>query len=118
MNPDRTLNVGNIDTAPYNQPWPGVPYVCRDTLNGPCENCEPILPLQLDCDRLRLAKIIITPCVNISKGPSGGTLQNGSYYAVVAYTVNQQKATDYFNPSQVQALFEHDNVSGSLVGYS
>lgn len=115
LNPDRTMNVGNVDNAPYSDPWPGVPYVCRDTLNGPCENCVPIQPLQLDCDRLRLAKIIKTPCVNISKGPAGGTLQNGSYYAVIAYTVNQQKATDYFNPSQVQALFEHDNLSGSLL---
>lgn len=115
LNPDRTLNVGNINNAPYSDPWPGVPYVCRDTLNGPCENCEPVLPLQLDCERLRLAKIIKTPCVTIQKGPSGGTLQNGSYYAIIAYTVNQQKVTDYFNPSQVQALFEHDNLSGSLV---
>jgi hypothetical protein len=115
LNPDRTLNVGNIDSAPFSDPWPGVPYVCRDTLNGPCENCEPILPLQLDCEKIRLARVINTPCVNISKGPAGGTLQNGSYYAVVAYTVNQQRVTDYFNPSQVQALFEHDNLSGSLI---
>ncbi len=115
LNPDRTLNVGDINTAPYSDPWPGVPYVCRDTLNGPCENCEPVLPLQLDCERLRLAKVIKTPCVTIEKGPAGGTLQNGSYYAVIAYTVNQQKVTDYFNPSQVQALFEHDNLSGSLI---
>lgn len=114
LNPDRTLNVGNIDTAPYTQPWPGVPYVCRDTLNGPCENCEPILPLQLDCDRLRISELIKTPCVTVSKGSSGGTLQNGSYYAVIAYSVNQQKVTDYFTPSNVQALFEHDNLSGSL----
>lgn len=115
LNPDRTLNVGNYLNAPFAQPWPGVPYVCRDTLNGPCENCEPILPLQLDCDKLRLSKLMSTPCVTVSKGSSGGTLQNGSYYAVIAYSVNQQKVTDYFTPSNVQALFEHDNLSGSLL---
>jgi hypothetical protein len=114
LNPDRTMNVGNYLNAPFTQPWPGVPYICRDTLSGPCENCEPILPLQLDCDKIRLSELINTPCVTVSKGPSGGTLQNGSYYAVIAYSVNQQKVTDYFTPSNVQALFEHDNLSGSL----
>jgi hypothetical protein len=115
LNPDRTLNVGNYLNAPFTQPWPGVPYVCRDTLSGPCENCEPILPLQLDCDKIRLSKLMSTPCVTVSKGSSGGTLQNGSYYATIAYSVNQQKVTDYFTPSNVQALFEHDNLSGSLL---
>ena len=115
LNPDRTMNVGNYLNAPFTQPWPGVPYVCRDTLNGPCENCEPILPLQLDCNKIRLSKLMSTPCVTVSKGSSGGTLQNGSYYAVIAYSVNQQKVTDYFTPSNVQALFEHDNLSGSLL---
>jgi hypothetical protein len=114
LNPDRTMNVGNYLNAPFQQPWPGVPYICRDTLNGPCENCEPILPLQLDCNKIRLSKLMSTPCVTVSKGPTGGTLQNGSYYAVIAYSINQQKVTDYFTPSNVQALFEHDNLSGAL----
>ena len=113
--PDRTMNIGNLDSAPYTDPWPGVPYKCVDTLPGPCENCEPILPLQLDCDRIRLSKLMSIPCTTIAKGAAGGSLQNGSYYAIVAYTVNQQKVTDYFTPSPVQALFDHDNLSGALL---
>jgi hypothetical protein len=115
LNSDRTLNIGNIDNAPFADPWPGVPYICEDVNPDPyCVDCQPKLPLQLDCEKIKLAKLMSTPCVSLSKGPSGGTLPNGSYYAVVAYTVNQQKVTDYFTPSNVQTLFEHDNLSGAL----
>lgn len=116
LNPDRTMNVGNVNNAPFDQPWPGVPYICKDARPGDeCIICEPKVPYLLDCDKIRLTKLISTPCVTVSKGASGGTLQNGSYYAVIAYSVNQQKVTDYFTPSNVQALFEHDNLSGSLL---
>ena len=116
LNPDRTMNVGNPNNAPYSQPWPGVPYVCKDATPGDeCVICDPKVPYQLDCNKIRLSKLMDTPCVTVSKGASGGTLQNGSYYAVIAYSVNQQKVTDYFTPSNVQALFEHDNLSGSLL---
>ena len=116
LNPDRTLNVGNIDTAPYDQPWPGVPYICKDARPGDeCIICEPKIPYQLDCDKIRITKHIKIPCVTVTKGPAGGNLQNGSYYAIVAYTLNGQKMTDYFNPSNVQALFDHDNLAGSLL---
>lgn len=119
LNPDRTLNIGDITLGNYpnitqNQPWPGVPYVCVDTLDGPCVNCEPTLPLTLDAERTRLAKIISIPCVTISRGFSGGQLLNGSYYAIIAYSVNQQRVTDYFNPSQIQPLFSHNNATGAL----
>jgi hypothetical protein len=116
LNPDRTMNVGNPNNAPYSQPWPGVPYICKDATPGDeCIICDPKVPYQLDCDKIRLSKLMDTPCITVSKGASGGTLQNGSYYAVIAYSVNQQKVTDYFTPSNVQALFEHDNLSGSLL---
>jgi hypothetical protein len=115
LNPDRTMNVGNVDTAPFEQPWPGVPYICKDARPGDaCIICEPKIPYQLDCDKIRLTKHIRIPCVHISKSAAGGSLPNGSYYAVVAYTVNGQKMTDYFNPSEVQAMFDHDNMAGSL----
>lgn len=119
LNPDRTLNIGDITLGNYpditqNQPWPGVPYECVDTIAGPCVNCEPIIPLTLDVERTRIAKIISIPCVTISKGFSGGQLLNGSYYALIAYSVNQQRVTDYFNPSQIQPLFSHNNATGAL----
>jgi hypothetical protein len=119
LNPDRTLNIGDIRLRNYpniteNQPWPGVPYECTDVLPGPCVDCQPNIPLTLDVEKTRIARLMKIPCVKISTGLTGGQLLNGSYYAVVAYTINQQRVTDYFNPSQIQPLFSHNNATGSL----
>jgi len=120
FNPDRILNIGDIfaiGTCPNvlnNEPWPNLPYVCEDVLPGPCIDCVPIVPLTIDIERTRLAKIYKVPCVKIDNGYSGGQLLNGSYYATIAYSVNQQRVTDYFNPSQSQPIFNHENPLGSL----
>jgi len=115
LNPDRTLNIGDVRIGPFDQPWPGIPYICEDVnVDTDCFDCQPKQPYQLNCELIRLAKLMTTPCVEISKGAAGGTLLNGSYFAVVAYTVNNQRYSDYFTPSNVQALFDHDNLSGSL----
>lgn len=119
LNPDRTLNIGDIRLRNYpniteNQPWPGVPYECTDALPGPCIDCQPNIPLTLDVEKTRIARLMKIPCVSIQKGFNGGQLLNGSYYAVIAYTINQQRVTDYFNPSQIQTLFSHNNATGSL----
>jgi hypothetical protein len=119
LNPDRTLNIGDIRLRNYpniteNQPWPGVPYECTDVLPGPCVDCQPNIPLTLDLEKTRIARLMKIPCVSMQRGFNGGQLLNGSYYAVVAYTINQQRVTDYFNPSQIQTLFSHNNATGSL----
>src|SRR5260221_25723 len=73
------------------------------------------------------------PCITVNKGASGGSLLNGSYFVTMAYTINEQKVTDYCTPSNnactfegvqkvtdyctpsnVQALFDHSNVAGSI----
>lgn len=115
FNPDRTLNIGDIRTAPFPQPWPGVPYLTSDTDSGPCEDCKPIYPLQLDCEKIRIAKIVKTPCIELTHSLSGGTLLNGSYFAFVAYALNGERVTDYYPPSNIQSLFSHDNISGGLL---
>jgi hypothetical protein len=110
LNPDRTMNIGDISMAPFSDPWPGVPYVCKDLV---CVGCEPKLPLELDCDALRLARYMTIPCTTVQRGSSGGSLLNGSYRVAVAYTINQQRITDYFI-SNTQSIFEHDDESGAL----
>lgn len=115
FNPDRTLNIGDIRVAPFPQPWPGVPYFTSDADSGPCEDCQPIYPLQLDCEKIRIAKIVKTPCIELGQSLSGGTLLNGSYFAFVAYALNGERVTDYYPPSNVQSLFSHDNISGGLL---
>ncbi|TXG78742.1 hypothetical protein E6Q11_00390 [Candidatus Dojkabacteria bacterium] len=112
-NPDRTMNVDKI-------PWI---QECMDengiVLPGPigyqpvgCITC--VDTPNLDCEAIRLAPLIQNPCFFVQKGASGGELLNGSYYVVGAYTINQQKIGDYSVPSNVQALFSHSNVAGSL----
>ncbi len=114
FNPDRTLNIGDIRVAPFEQPWPGVPYLTSDADSGPCEDCQPIYPLQLDCEKIRIAKIVKTPCIELGQSLSGGTLLNGAYFVFVAYALNGERVTDYYPPSNVQSLFSHDNISGGL----
>jgi hypothetical protein len=69
---------------------------------------------RLDCEKIRLASLITQPCVSLQKGKGAGTLANGSYQVALAYVVDGVKVTDYFGLSEVQALFSHQNLSGSL----
>ena len=113
-NNSRTITINT--NAPYDK---YIPWQCTDVLPGPCIDCQPdIDPLTgykiLDCDAIRLAPLVKAPCFTVKKGVAGGTMLNGSYFVVAAYTVNQLKVTDYFTPSNTQSLFSHENVSGSL----
>jgi len=120
LNPDRTMNIGDIDslsTTGFPTIWPGVPYVCVDTpteSEGTCIECLPVMPLKLDCEKIRLDKLVTMPCINVSQGAQGGELENGSYQVCIAYVQNDQRVTDYSLPSNVQPLFAHQNVNGSL----
>lgn len=104
LNPDRVVNIDKAAFVEICVPQPG---------NPGCLICD--CTTDLDCDLLRLAPLVKTPCLRLSEGPSGGSILNGSYYAIVAYVVNSQRVTDYYMPSNTQAIFEHDNVSGSLL---
>jgi hypothetical protein len=143
-NPDRFLNVGDPKTWPDNTymwmgnnqysngvntiQWPGVTWkqLCTDgdgfTQTEPgvwptgrpvgCVTCEDTQ--DLDCDKIRLARLMETPCLHVSSGKSGGSLRNGSYFAVMAYSIEGQKVTDWFSPSNVQPLWFGDNPYGAL----
>ena len=121
LNPDRTMCIGNSDDwSTFIVPeWPCVPYNCKQTtpsqIDGDvCEICEPKASLGLNCDAIRLASLVNTACIRVTKGQTGGELPNGSYYVVMAYTLNGLALTDYSTPSNIQPLFSHDNVSTSL----
>lgn len=103
LNPDRFMNLSNI---PYK-------YVKKEDPNNPgCYIKE--YTNELDCDKLLLHPHLSSPCLTLSKGKGAGQLPNGTYQAAVAYSVNGQRVTDYFTPSNAQSLFSHENVSGSL----
>jgi hypothetical protein len=101
-NPSRTLNIDDI------------PYI-QQVVSAPGAEC--VLyedTTALDCEKIRLAPLLDTPCVKLSKNVDGGQLRNGSYQAYVAYVVNTQRVTDYIGVSNIQALFEHKTNAGSL----
>ena len=103
INPSRTLNLDNI-------PW--AQHLISDESDD-CKIYEDTEPLCLDCEKIRLAPLIETPCIEISKSPDGGMLRNGTYQVFIAYVINDQTIGDYYGISNVQPLWEHeDTISG------
>lgn len=109
--------------------WPGVKWkqICTDE-TGVSETEPDVWPSghpmgcitcvninELDCDKIRLARLMETPCLNLRLGTQGGTMANGTYFAVIAYTIKGQKVTDYFSPSNNQFAFTPNDLESSLV---
>ena len=143
LNPDRILNVGDPQTWPdysyqweantlinpnqqsYNnainyyvdnngdrQLWPGVAWIQDCDSSPACLICTDTN--ELDCDAIRLARLVNTPCLNIKLGEAGGNLRNGTYFATIAYAIKGQKVTDYFSPSNTQPIYFPDDLQGAL----
>jgi hypothetical protein len=92
-----------------------VPYLetGRNLSNDPdCYKAEYLD--KLDCAALLLQPLVSQPCVKVKKGQGAGQLNNGSYMAVVAYSENGIRLTDYSIPSAPQALWAHEGIGGSL----
>jgi hypothetical protein len=144
LNPDKSMNVGDPQTWPPNNylwignntysdgvntmQWPGVTWeqICTDS-TGVVQTSPGVWPAgspigcitcanltTLDCDALRLARLMTTPEVTVSKGVGSGSLRNGSYFALIAYSIKGQKVTDYFSQSNTQPIWVDDDVQGSL----
>lgn len=101
-NPSRSLN---IDKVPWIQTVSSLP-------NDPCITYDDTT--RLNCEKIRLAPLVDTPCVSLSKSIDGGMLMNGAYQAFIAYTENEQKVTDYIGISNIQTLWSHAGTGGSL----
>ena len=134
INPDRFINIGDPQTWPgpdysyttslgvnanyYIGPggskilWPNVQWIEECKVVNDCTICENIN--KLDCDHIRLARLMKTPCLKLKRGQQGGTLANGSYFALIAYTIKGQKVTDYFAQSNYQFIYSPQDLQGSL----
>ena len=106
-NPSRALN---IDKIPYKQIQVSGPDIDGDS----CVRYEDIEPKKLDCEQIRLAPLLDTPCIKLDKSIDGGLLPNGAYQVFVAYTENEQPVTDYIGVSNIQTLWSHDGGNSSL----
>ena len=102
-NPDRTINLDPTR----------IPYICSPDLSPNACGAQ-ICNNRLDCEQLRLHPLVNQPCIRVSTSIGAGQLQNGSYQAVVAYSYNGIKLTDYSIPSQPQGLWDHSGVGGSI----
>jgi hypothetical protein len=101
-NPSRTLNVDNIPWIQVEVQPPGAACIEYANIDS------------LDCEKIRLAPLMQTPCLELTKDIDGGLIRNGSYQAYIAYVVNEQRVTDYIGVSNIQSLFIHEDVGGSL----
>jgi len=128
-NPDRYLNIGDdalwppsdyvwIGNNTYSNgtsatmQWPGVQWNQECNIVNSCEICTDLT--SLNCEALRLARIMTTPSIEVKPGVGGGVLLNGSYFATIAYTIKGQKVTDYFSPSNTQPIWNVDNSQGCI----
>ena len=112
-NPSRTMNIGKEENWPYPVgEWEGVPYEYIEYYIDGCKTRKNLSTI--DCDKLRLAQLVQTPCIKLQKGVGLGTLYNGSYQAVIAYSVNGIRVTDYIAISNIQPLWTHENANGTL----
>jgi len=101
-NPSRSLN---IDDVPWIQ-------TVTSALGDACITYADTT--RLNCEKIRLAPLLDTPCISLTKSIDGGMLQNGAYQAFVAYVENEQKVTDYIGISNIQTLWSHAGTGGSL----
>ena len=106
-NPSRALN---IDDIPWNKVQVSGPGIDGED----CAVWEVIEPKSLNCEQIRLAPLVDTPCIKISKATDGGMLQNGTYQVFIGYVENEQRVTDYIGISNMQTLWSHEGTSGSL----
>ena len=138
LNPDRYLNIGDPKLWPADDYswlggldgsstvnyysngvntqflWPGVEWQKGPNSQTP----EPCLDFpnlnKLNCDEIRLASLVRTPCVDVSVSDQPGQLDNGSYTFAVAYTINNQKASSYFSLTYVQPIWNEVNGKGAV----
>jgi hypothetical protein len=100
LNTDRSIQSENV------------PWVQNCVTVDGCTTCTDTDVL--DCDKIRLESFMGIPCPTISRGPSGGSVFNGSYYVHISYVVNSQRVTDWFPMSNVVHIFDHDEPTASL----
>jgi hypothetical protein len=136
LNPDRYINIGDprlwpnfkfydwlggIDgsaTVNYYSNgteqilWPGVAWIEECNEVDSCTICT--LTNKLDCNAIRLASLVKTPCIDVTTSSQQGTIENGSYAFALAYVINRQIVTNFFSLSYIQPIFNDVNERGAL----
>ncbi len=98
-NPRRKLKLNDI---PYK-------FITKDDA---CNTKE--FTKELDCDALLITPKLTVPCINVRLG-AGGNLKNGTYQFGIAYTINQQRVSEFYSITNPEAIWSHQNFGQSLV---
>jgi hypothetical protein len=98
VNPRRKLNITKV---PYT-------YSIDD------DKCKTkIYTNQLDCEALLISPNVQVPTITTRVGLSGN-LSNGMYQVGIAYTVNQERITNFYSITSPQSIWSHENFGKSL----
>jgi len=92
--------------------WPGVSWIEECDEVDSCVICT--LTNKLDCDAIRLASLVNTPCIEVTPSSQQGTIENGSYAFALAYVINRQIVTNFFSLSYIQPIFNDVNERGAF----
>ena len=111
-NPSRTLNIDNVPWIQDCVDENGIDINTPDYDPVGCITCTDTH--RLDCEEIRLAPLLNTPCVSLSKAEDGGLIRNGTYQAFIAYVENEARVTDYIGISNLQSVWSHEGSSSSL----
>lgn len=110
-------NSFNIDNIAVGYSISNAGEICKqinETIPDPDACGAEICTTQLNCNEIRLHPLVQQPCVTVNKSQGSGQLNNGSYQAVIAYSENGIRLTDYSMPSNSQPLWDHTGMGGSL----
>ena len=109
-----SINIDNIADGYSVSAAGGICKEVNETILDPDACGEKDCTNELDCDALRLHPLVNQPCITVNKSNGAGQLNNGSYQAVIAYSENGVKLTDYSMPSNIQSLWNHSGIGGSI----
>lgn len=74
---------------------------------------EPIF-FQIDLNKIRLNRTFKGLGLTLNQGTTSGEINNGTFCVFGAYMIDDQIITEYLEGSNLQHIFNHHNLSGSL----
>lgn len=74
---------------------------------------EPIF-FQIDLNKIRLNRTFKGLGLTLNQGTTSGEINNGTFCVFGAYMIDDQIVTEYLEGSNLQHIFNHHNLSGSL----
>ena len=91
-----------------------IPYVVKFK-KDPTGGCDIETPTdEVDVEKLRLTPLLKMPEISIEKGDQSGTLENGSYRVVIAYSEGEIKTTDFLKISNPLFLYSQTIPNGAI----